>query len=277
MKIHAISTGTVTITTKFHEGRGNRAKRLVQAFTDSQYTEPLPIWCWVIEHPEGVIVIDAGIPANANDPIWFPPHLRLMQRSAIFDIADASQEIGGQLRSLGITPDSVRWVIQTHMHQDHDGGLQCFPNAKILVAREEWAAGQGVIGKMTGYMNHRWHGITPTLLDHTQRDPIFDGAHTVTKAGDVRIVPTRGHSAGHQSVIIEDGAHTLFFAGDTSYSQALLIRRALDGVAVSAKAHARSQGQILALARQTPVVYLPSHEWEAKTRLENRVAVEVDA
>jgi hypothetical protein len=68
MKIHAISTGKVKITQNWRIGREDDPLRLVHTFFDRRFTDWLPIFCFVVEHPEGLIVIDTGIPANANAP-----------------------------------------------------------------------------------------------------------------------------------------------------------------------------------------------------------------
>lgn len=271
MQIHAITTGTVRITHSWRVGHGPYALRLLRTLADPRLTEPLPIWCYVIEHPEGLMVIDTGIPANANDPVWFPPHMPLVQRAAPFQIDGEGDEIGPQMRANGFSPEDVRWVILTHLHQDHEGGLRHFPKAEFILSRAEWAAAQGLKGRMAGYLNFRWpENFAPKQVEFTEPDPVFQGRYTVTHAKDVYLVPTPGHSAGHLSVIAEDGSHALFVAGDASYSQDLLLADALDGVGPSAADEHDSHHRILAFARQTPTVYLPSHEWAIQQRLVQR-------
>lgn len=51
---------------------------------DRRWTDPLPIYAWLIEHPEGLIVVDTGETAEVNDPGYFPrwhPYFRLDSRS----------------------------------------------------------------------------------------------------------------------------------------------------------------------------------------------------
>jgi hypothetical protein len=64
MNIHAISTGRVKVTRSWRVGRADDSMRLVHTLFDKQYTDGLPIFCYVIEHPEGLIIVDTGIPAN---------------------------------------------------------------------------------------------------------------------------------------------------------------------------------------------------------------------
>lgn len=269
MKINCYSTGTVTVTRHWQVGNGGYLRRFFDAIIDKSFTEPLPIWCYLIEHPEGLILIDTGIPNNANAPIWMPPHMRLIQRAATFQIDSEAQEIGPQLYADGFSPEDVRWVVLTHLHQDHDGGLHHFPNAEVVVTKAEWNAAQGFAGRMAGYLNQRWPtNLNPTCISFEESDPSFGQRHTLTQEGDVYLVPTAGHSGGHLSVICETEDISYCFAGDASYSQDLLLANALDGVGQDAAAMRDSHQRILIYASRQPTMYLPSHEWAARERLQ---------
>jgi len=271
MKIYAIETGKVRITKRWRAGQGTGIRRLLNTLLDKEYTEWLPIHVWVIEHPEGLIVIDAGAPADANKRLWFPPYMPLLQRAVTFDITP-EQEVGPQLKKVGLATEDVRWVVLTHLHQDHEGGLNYFPKAEFVVSRKEWAAATGFSGRMNGYLNQRWPDwFQPTLLDF-DAGPLasFPAHQTLTQAGDVHIVPTPGHSLGHLSVILQDNGHSVFFAGDTSYTDKMLIDDVIDGVGPDIQAQHETHRQILAYAKDNPTIYLPSHDPEAKLRLENR-------
>jgi hypothetical protein len=71
MKIHAIQTGTVALTSAWREGVGHGRRRLLHAIVDRDWTEPLPIYAFAIEHPEGVIVVDTGEDARASGRGYF--------------------------------------------------------------------------------------------------------------------------------------------------------------------------------------------------------------
>lgn len=79
MKIHALTTGTVSLKDSFlHPGAG--ARRQLNLFLPGAFSEPMPIHCWAIEH-EGVLrLVDTGETAEAkNVPFasrparWFLP------------------------------------------------------------------------------------------------------------------------------------------------------------------------------------------------------------
>src|SRR5215510_6129899 len=71
-KIHAISTGKVTIRPSQVEGKGADSMRILNVFLDRRWTEPLPIYAWAIEHPEGIFVVDTGETANTAEPGYYP-------------------------------------------------------------------------------------------------------------------------------------------------------------------------------------------------------------
>jgi N-acyl homoserine lactone hydrolase len=278
MKIHAIQTGTVALTRKWREGVGHGRRRLVNALLDSEWTDPLPIYAFAIEHPEGVIVVDTGETARVSEPGYFPrwqPVFRLAVRERV----EPEQEIGPQLEQLGIVPSDVRWVVMTHLHTDHAGGLHHFPDNEILVSTAELAYAAGLRGRLRGYPNKRWPSwLRPTLVDlpadpcDLPADPFgpFPACMALTEAGDVTLVPVPGHSPGQLAVVVEDNDHTVFLAADSSYTEDALLRGVVDGVGPDEAAERVTHERIRAYAAETPTVYLPTHDPETGARLAER-------
>ena len=240
---------------------------------DPAWTEPLPIYAWVIEHPEGVIVVDTGETARVAEPGYFPrwhPYFQLGLREWV----RPEEEIGPQLRGLGVSPADVRWVLLTHFHTDHAGGLPHFPRSEIVVSRTEHQAASGFRGQRNGYLPQHWPAwFAPHLIDFPAQ-PLgpFPNSYPLTRAGDVHLVPTPGHTSGHFSVIVQEDEHTLFFAGDTSYTQQLLLAQAVDGVTRDIALYQQTAQQIRTYLQSTRAIYLPSHDPESAHRLEIRTA-----
>jgi glyoxylase-like metal-dependent hydrolase (beta-lactamase superfamily II) len=126
-----------------------------------------------------------------------------------------------------------------------------------------------------GYLNQRWpKWLSPTLVDFSDGAyHAFARSHSLTKRGDVRLVPTYGHSAGHMSVLLEEDSHIICFAGDVSYTQQLMLDQRIDGVAPNVQEVQQTLRRIRQFVQATPTVYLPAHDPESSKRLLDRQVV----
>jgi glyoxylase-like metal-dependent hydrolase (beta-lactamase superfamily II) len=274
MKIHAIQTGTVALTKSWREGVGHGNRRLLNTLLDREWTEPLPIYAFVIEHPEGVIVVDTGETARAAEPGYFP-RWQPFFRFAVREQVEPEQEIGPQLERLGIGRGDVRQVVLTHLHTDHAGGLHHFPNNEVLVSSAESTYAAGLRGRLRGYPSNRLPGwFDPILLD---LPPVpygpFPASLPLTRAGDVTLVPLPGHSPGQIGVLVEEADHTVFLAADSSYTQDAMLRGAVDGVGSDEEAERLTHQRIRSYATANPTVYLVAHDPETRARLAERQLV----
>lgn len=273
VKVHAISTGQVAVKKKFRDStrKGNLA--MLASFLDQSFTEWMPIWVWVIEHSEGVFVIDTGENSNVNDPGyfrssgWFENWLNTTQFK--FKV-DREEEIDRQLKSLGIAPEAVDKVIITHLHLDHIDGIKHFPHSDIVVNKVEWERPYGDLPKLYP----TW--FKPKLIDLNESYGPFKKVKSITRKGDLMMVHTPGHTYGHCSVLLKTGAGYLFFAGDVSYDQNQLLNEAYAAANVNASDAKHSYQLIKSFARSNAVVYLPSHDAEAGTRLEQMEFLKID-
>jgi glyoxylase-like metal-dependent hydrolase (beta-lactamase superfamily II) len=269
MKIHAIRTGSVRIKSAQVHGRGHGVRRRLRVFTDPQWTDWLPTYAWLIDHPEGIIVVDTGQGTHLLDSVRsLHPYLRW---EVMFRI-EHEEEIGPQLRALGVGPRDVRRVVLTHLHVDHDGGLAHFPHSEILVSRGELRTAAGWAGRVRGYLPNRWpNWFNPGALDlDAESFGPFAASRRLTAAGDVVAVATPGHTTDHVSVAVVDEGITYLLAGDASYSEALMLAGQIDGVSTDEATALATLRALKQLAADRPTVYLPTHDPESATRLASR-------
>ena len=276
MRIHAIQTGTVTVRTRQREGVGHGQRRALNTMLDREWTDPLPILAFAIEHPEGVVVVDTGETARACQPGYFPrwhPYFRFSLR---LDVTP-EQEIGPQLRRVGIEPGDVQRVVLTHMHTDHAGGLHHFTGTEVMVSRTELEHATGFRGRVRGYVNNRYPENVRFMPFDLPAQPFgpFPSSLPLTDAGDVVAVPLYGHTPGHIGVIVTEGERAVLIGGDSSYSQELLLRGAIDGVAPDEDVARQTNERIRAFARSRPTVYLVAHDPDSAGRLQRREAMPV--
>ncbi|HZQ81861.1 MAG TPA: N-acyl homoserine lactonase family protein [Gaiellaceae bacterium] len=174
-----------------------------------------PVFGWTIDTAEGRVLVDTGM---------------------IDSTPELDEEWGPVLRpwpELG----EIAAVINTHLHFDHCGGNRKFAGTPTYVQRAELAA-----------------AAAPDYLEAWAR---FPGESYVELDGDAELFPgvsvlfTPGHSAGHQSVVVETDEGIVVLGGDVTYS----MRELIDGATESIR-------RIHAL--QPVRVYLAHHErpWE---------------
>ena len=269
MKVHAIQTGFVRIKTAQVEGRGHGLSRRLAIFADPSWTDWLPTYVWAIDCSEGIIVVDTGQGAHLLESgKSLHPYVRW---EVAFRI-EPEQEIGPQLRALGVGPRDVKRVVLTHLHMDHDGGLAHFPNSEILVAPGELKIAGGLAGRMRGYLPHRWPSWfdpAPLQLEARPFGP-FAQSRRLTEAGDVVAVATPGHTADHLSIVADDGDTAYFLAGDASYDEKLMLAGKLDGVSADERVSSATLDAIRHFVQSRPTVYLPTHDPQAAARLARR-------
>ena len=269
MTIHAIQTGSVRIKRAQVRGRGHGLRRRLGIFVDPHWTDWLPTYAWMIDHPEGIIVVDTGQGAHLLDCVRsLHPYLRWEVEFRI----EHDEEIGPQLCALGVRSRDVKRVVLTHLHIDHDGGLAHFPESEVLVSRGELHTARGWAGRLRGYLPNRWPAwFNPIALDLTAESyGPFTASRRLTDAGDVIAVATPGHTADHLSVIVVDEGIAYVIAGDASYTEALMLAGEIDGVSADDATALVTLRMLKRLAAERPTVYLPTHDPESAERLSRR-------
>lgn len=209
MDVTCFSTGRV---------RGKRAERGVWRYLPGGWSdETRPVNVFVVEHHEGLCLFDTGQTARAAAkgyfPRWHPFH-----RLARFELGTADEA------AMHVEPDLVRWVVLSHLHTDHVGGLGAFPGAEVLVSRVEWERAQGLAGRLRGYLPGRWPSrLEPTLLGF-EDGPVgpFAASHDLAGDGRLLAVPLPGHTPGHLALLVRADDRSVLLAGDAVPSSAEL-------------------------------------------------------
>lgn len=261
--LHGFTTGMVKVKTKFRTAKGNAITSKLNFLLDKQWTEYMPIMVWVVDHPEGVMVIDTGENAKVSEKGYFKKESFLLNyinsTSFIFDVKP-EDEVGPRLRQLGYSQHDIKKVILTHLHLDHFDGLSYFEGTDIIIHQSEWEKPSFSLPSL--YPD--WFSPETVQLKDTRNED-FKLSLPLVQSGEIELVHTPGHTTGHCSVLIKTSGMHYLIAGDVTYNQYQLENNINAGAHQSFKLSRATCQAIKSYASKNKLVYLPSHDklvWE---------------
>jgi glyoxylase-like metal-dependent hydrolase (beta-lactamase superfamily II) len=263
LKIHALQTGTVLLKHSFLYASAGRRRQL-DLFLPGNWSEPMPILCWAIEHDGEIILVDTGETTAARDV----PFAKLRVK--------AEEELPGALAAVGLSTADISRVVLTHHHGDHADGL-VHVSAPLSVHDAEIAfvakASSRFMRRLLRQPLPKAFAPEPLMLTDGPFGA-FSQSRALTQDGRVVAVSTPGHTPGHISVIcIDDDGRHVMLAGDASDSLEQLHSRRPDAVSPDAAVHVATLDTILAHCEAHPTVFLPAHDPDSIERLRTKTVV----
>ncbi len=163
-----------------------------------------PCLGYLIEHPDALLLVDTGMGSHPDVDAHYRPR---------------RHPLGSALAGAGVRQEDVELVVNCHLHFDHCGGNPELPGRAIFTQRVELESARSTADY-----------TLPELVDAPGlRYEELDGEAEVLPG--VLVVPTPGHTAGHQSLVVRRGDGTVVVAGQshdtaTAYSVDALAWRA---------------------------------------------------
>jgi glyoxylase-like metal-dependent hydrolase (beta-lactamase superfamily II) len=185
-------------------------------FPDAARGERLrvPVPAFLVVHPEGKVLFDTGIHADAFRDA--AAHLGEEIAKYFRFHCGAGEGIVAQLGLLGLAPGDISHVVNSHFHFDHCGCNGLFGRAAFYVQGEELRATRAARAA-DGRRDRDWD----LPLDYR----LLEGEHDLFGDAAVVVVPTPGHTAGHQSLRVRAGPGvTVCLTGDACYTREHLER-----------------------------------------------------
>ena len=175
--------------------------RLVTDEMDADHRLLQALNCLFVETPAGRVLVETGIGERVTDKV------REMRRYEGAPIVTA-------MAAAGFGPDSVDFVVMSHLHFDHAGGLlladgsKAFPRAKIVAQRAEWDIALDDNSRIVASYDQP----ELRLVQEWGSAGSVDGETELLPG--VTVIPTGGHSKGHQAILVRGANQTLAFFGD---------------------------------------------------------------
>ena len=179
LRLYAFDCGTIDVLdiSVFHPGVGKGEKKTL---ADS---------CYLVVHPKGTLVWDAGLP----DGLAATPAGKTLYDTFVMRV---TKPLAAQLKEIGVAPESVTYLGISHMHGDHVGNADLFPQATLLMQKEEYDA---AFGPEPGKF-----GFDPSTYPTLGKNPVkaLQGDYDVFGDSSVTIKRTLGHTPGHQALYL---------------------------------------------------------------------------
>jgi len=227
----------------------------------SRWTVPVP--AFLVVHRAGRLLFDTGLHcATIADPVGRLGEDRARRMPVR---SRAGDDVVSQLALLGLGPDDVTHVANSHFHFDHCGGNEFFPRSTFLVQRKELEAARD-----PAVLAGRRYVPSPVDFDHPLAYQPVNGEHDVFGDGTVVLIPTYGHTPGRQSLRVRAGTSVdLVLAADACYTRENMDRDILPTVLWDAPEMARSLVRLRDLRDRQGVTIVFGHDpaqWEKLPR-----------
>ena len=164
-------------------------------------TADMVVTCFLIRHPNGDLVWDAGLP----DAISLLPDGQEIPGGVL----QMPVTLQSQLNDLGVPPEDVEYFAFSHSHFDHVGNANLFTESTILTQQSEvdFMFGAGV----------EMGVVFPQLVEPLRDADIvtYDSDYDVFGDGRVTIVPATGHTPGHAVLRLDlENEGVVWLSGD---------------------------------------------------------------
>jgi glyoxylase-like metal-dependent hydrolase (beta-lactamase superfamily II) len=194
-EVFTVNVGSLKVSA-LPEGQGEGNTRILIGATPEQISKYLP---------------DGKFP-NATNAFL----IRKNGQNILVD-AGYGRKLFDNLQSLGVTPEQVNFVLLTHMHGDHIGGLlrdgkKSFPNADLLLSREEY-----------DYWYNNKNESQKKVLDVYGENIILFDDKEFDEMGEnivpgIECIAAYGHTPGHTAFLLSDGNEKLLIWGDLTHA-----------------------------------------------------------
>lgn len=162
----------------------------------------------------------------------------------------------GSLIKLGYKPEDVKYVVLSHMHLDHCGGMTLFPQVTFIVRKRGLRAAWWPESLEGGYVFNDYKDTRSYKYtqprDHEEVDVFFDGS--------LVCFDTRGHTDGHQSMVVTlPKSGKIVLAGDAVQMGVQLEESSLPGIYWNSEMAVRAVEKLQHM-RQEGMLIIPGHD-----------------
>lgn len=184
-----------------------------------------PILSFLIERGCELILFDSGLGERINDemkPLKYRQNWFFNKFVMKTEFNPDWDPVVKQLPLLGFDPKSVKYIIMSHLHWDHAGGILDFPQAEIIVGKNEWEAANADSSYRHAYIREQFADIDASRLRLISTIPgkrclDFPDSYDVFGDGSFVLVDLPGHTDGLMGLLLTMPSGRKFLLGGDSF------------------------------------------------------------
>jgi N-acyl homoserine lactone hydrolase len=219
-----------------------------------------PYFFYLVEHPAGNVLFDSG----AHPSLIDRPRERL--GSAVYEelklALHEDDHVVAQLARAGFAPNDIGHVVHSHLHFDHAGGLEFFAHASAYIQRRELE-----VAYDPPEANRDFY--CQADFDHRSDWIELDGEHDMFGDEKIVLIPTPGHTDGHQSMVVRLDGGAIILVADAAYLPSNMEQRVLPSLVADPVAMVASWQRIEAVQSRLSAQLIFTHDlaWPERTRV----------
>jgi glyoxylase-like metal-dependent hydrolase (beta-lactamase superfamily II) len=169
-----------------------------QAYGEADGPQVLDYYFWILRRGDETILVDTGFDPDVG---------RRRGRTCLIEPVDA-------MAALGVGPETVSRVVLTHLHYDHTGNLDLFPDAELLVAGRDLDFWLGPLARRTQFAHAVEAGELGQVLVAADAGRVrrLEGGEEIAEG--VHAVLLGGHSPGQMALTVDAVAGRVVLASD---------------------------------------------------------------
>ena len=209
---------------------------------------PLDFFVWIARSRERTVLIDTGYGHRAG-----------AERGRPVDIEPAEA-----LTQIGLPPDSIGDVVLTHLHYDHAGSLDRFPNARVHIQDAEitYATGRSMCHHVARFPYDVEDVVHFVRRVYGEQVTFHDGDATLFAGLSLHLLP--GHAKGLQGVLVTTARGPVLLASDAAHTYANLEQNHPFALTIDVDATLDTYRRIRSLAGDSTHV-IPGHDTLVRT------------
>jgi glyoxylase-like metal-dependent hydrolase (beta-lactamase superfamily II) len=243
MKMHVLSGGRLTLRKGMYLPEAERSE-----------TFDAPVSCYLIRHPQGNVLFDTGCHPDA---LAHPAERWGSMAKVMMPVGSPQNHLLSSLGDVGVKPDDIDLVVNSHLHSDHCGCNGYFRRATAICHARELESATAADARAQGYLSEDFTPPRPFRTIENQHDLFGDGR--------VVLVPIPGHTPGSVGAVVgleRDGE--FFLASDAVALEVLFEREVMPRNTWNATAAAASIDEVRRI-RERGTTVLCGHDpaqWE---------------